>query len=82
MSKLLLTLTRAPSEASLDAVKRDLGLGDEEIDAEFGLVNIDPKGHRYAVLVEERAAKRVGNQPGVEGPFANPRIEPFGPPSR
>jgi hypothetical protein len=82
MSKLLLTLTRAPSEASLDAVKRDLGLGDEEIDPEFGVVNIDPNGDRYAVLVEESAAKRVGNEPGVEGPFANPRIEPFGPPNR
>jgi hypothetical protein len=82
MSKLLLTLTRDPSEASLDAVKRDLGLSDEEIDAEFGVVNIDPKGDRYAVLVEESAAERVGKQPGVEGPFSNPPIEPFGPPDR
>jgi hypothetical protein len=82
MSKLLLTITRDPSEASLDAVKRDLGLEDEEIDADFGVVNIDPKAHRYAVLVEEAAAQRVGEEPGVEGPFANPPIEPFGPPDR
>jgi hypothetical protein len=82
MSKLLLTVTRAPSEASLDAVKRDLGLSDEEIDAEFGVVNIDPEGDRYAVLVEESAAQRVGKEPGVEGPFANPPIEPFGPPGQ
>jgi hypothetical protein len=82
MSKLLLSVTRDPSEASLAAVKRDLGLSDEEIDAEFGIVEIDPEGHRYAVLVEESAAERVGKQPGVEGPFANPRIEPFGPPDR
>jgi hypothetical protein len=82
MSKVLLSVTRPPSEASLAAVKRDLGLSDEEIDAEFGVVNIDPKADRYAVLVEESAAERVGKQPGVEGPFANPRIEPFGPPDR
>lgn len=82
MAKLLLTITRAPSEVSLDAVKRDLGLDNAEIDDEFGVVNIDPKGHRYAVLVEESAAQRVSDEPGVEGPFANPRIEPFGPPGR
>jgi hypothetical protein len=82
MAKVLLTVTRAPSEASLDAVKRDLGLGDDDIDAEFGVVNIDPNRDRYAVLVEESAAERVGNAPGVDGPFSNPRIEPFGPPDR
>ena len=82
MAKLLLTVTRGPSQASLDAVKRDLGLSDEDIDDDFGVVNIDPKGHRYAILVEERAAARVGREPGVEGPFANPPIEPFGPPDR
>jgi hypothetical protein len=82
MAKLLLTLTRDPADASLDAVKRDLGLTDEDIDDEFGVVNIDPNGHRYAILVEERAAGRVGKGHGVEGPFANPRIEPFGPPKR
>jgi hypothetical protein len=82
MAKLLLTVTRAPSQASLDAVKRDLGLSDADIDDDFGVVNIDPRGHRYAILVEERAAERVGQEPGVEGPFANPRIEPFGPPER
>lgn len=82
MAKLLLTLTRRPAQASLDAVKRDLGLSDEDIDGEFGVVNVDPNGHRYAILVEERAAERVGKEPGVEGPFANPRIAPFGPPDR
>jgi hypothetical protein len=82
MSKVLMNVTRAPSDASLDAVKRDLGLTDEEIDDEFGVVSIDPAGNRYAILVEEAAAERVGDQAGVEGPFSNPRIEPFGPPDR
>ncbi len=80
MAKVLLTLTRDPSRASLEAVKRDLGLSDEEIDDDFGVVSIDPKGNRYAVLVEDQAAGRVGGTQGVEGPFANPPIEPFGPP--
>ena len=52
----------------------------EEIDAEFGVVPIDPDNHLYTVLVDEQASARVAGQPGVEGPFSNPRIEPFGPP--
>lgn len=76
----MLTLTRDPSRASLEAVKEDLGLSDEEIDADFGLVEIDPEARRYAILVDGPAAQRVGGKAGVEGPFANPPIEPFGPP--
>jgi hypothetical protein len=80
MAKQMLTLTRDLPGASLDVVKKELGLSDEEVDADFGLVEIDPDAHRYAILVEEEAASRVGGAPGVEGPFANPPIEPFGPP--
>lgn len=76
----MITVTRDPSGASLSAVKEDLGLSDEEVDADFGLVEIDPDAHRYAILVEDGAAGRVSGTPGVEGPFANPPIEPFGPP--
>ena len=76
----MLTLTRDPSRASLEAVTEDLGLGAEDIDGDFGVVEIDPDEHRYAILVEESAAERVSGREGVEGPFANPAIEPFGPP--
>lgn len=82
MGQLMLTVTRDPSRASLKAVKEDLGLADEEIDADFGVVNIDPEGNRYAIMVEERASARLTDRPEVEGPFANPPIEPFGPPER
>jgi hypothetical protein len=76
----MLTLTREPDRASLARVKEELGLSDEEVDADFGLVEIDPEAHKYAILVEEPAAERVAGTEGVEGPFANPPIEPFGPP--
>jgi hypothetical protein len=76
----MITVTRDPTGASLEAVKEDLGLSDEDVDADFGLVEIDPDAHRYAILVEEAAVGRVSETPGVEGPFANPPIEPFGPP--
>ena len=78
MAKQMLTLKLSPKEATLSKVSKQLNLSSEEIDAEFGIVNIDPKRNLYAVLVEEEAARRVGRAPGVEGPFSNPKIEPFG----
>jgi hypothetical protein len=76
----MFTLTLDPAEASVEQVRRRLGLSGDELDADFGVVELDPAQHRYAVLVDEEAAARVEGMPGVEGPFANPRIEPFGPP--
>jgi hypothetical protein len=49
-------------------------------DADFGVVPVDPRNHTYAVLVDAPTAERLGAESGTSGPFANPRIEPFGPP--
>jgi hypothetical protein len=76
----MLTVTLDPADASLDQVRRALDLSADEVDDDFGVVEVDPKEHRYAVLVDEGAAARVPDAAGVEGPFSNPRIEPFGPP--
>ena len=76
----MMTVELDPDSATVEKVAERLGLRPEEIDAEFGVVPIDPENHLYTVLVDEQASARVAAQPGVEGPFANPRIEPFGPP--
>jgi len=76
----MLTLTLEPGEATLEAAARKLGLEERELDPDFGVVEIDPAAHRYTVLVDEGAAEQASRVPGVEGPYANPRIEPFGPP--
>jgi hypothetical protein len=75
----MMTLRLAPERASLATAAGELGVAERELDADFGVVEIDPDRHRYAVMIEERAAARVGRRPGIEGPFANPPIEPFGP---
>jgi hypothetical protein len=80
MARVMVTLRLDPGQASLDEVRRLLGLADEEVDPNFGVVNISPAEHLYTILVDEQAAARVGGAAQVEGVFSNPRIEPFGPP--
>ena len=52
------------------------------LDRDYGVVLLDPKRGSYAVAVKDPAAgPSAGTRPGVEGPWANPRIEPFGGPA-
>ena len=81
MAKVMVTIRAPEGPPSLAAVRERYGLADGDLDERFGVVAVDPADHAYTVLVEQSAAARI--QPGqgwdVEGPFANPRIEPFGP---
>ncbi|MDN3021883.1 hypothetical protein [Streptomyces sp. S.PB5] len=78
----LITVT-LPSGATLEDARRRLGLADDEVDTAYGLVPVDPAHGTYALLVTEEAGARIQGTPETEGsyrgPFANPRIEPFGP---
>jgi hypothetical protein len=76
----MLTLTLDPAETSVEQVRRRLGLEPGQLDADFGVVEVDPAQHKYAVLVDGQVAARLRGSRGVEGPFSNPRIDPFGPP--
>jgi hypothetical protein len=80
MAKVMITLQLEPREADLPHVRTKLGLRQDEIDDQFGVVKISPKENLYCVLIEEDAAARVTRYEGVEGPFSNPKIETFGPP--
>jgi hypothetical protein len=83
MAKIMVSFEVVGAAPTVDELKERFGLSDEEIDASFGVVEIDPETYTYTILVEASAVEKV--QPGgsisnVEGPFSNPRIEPFGPP--
>jgi hypothetical protein len=78
MEKVMMTLQLSPDDASLDAASRQLGISPAEFDADFGVIGVSPKQHLYAVMVNQAAAERA-KAGGASGPFANPKIEPFGP---
>ena len=65
---------------ALGVLGNDPGVQARAIDATFGVRALDLSEGKYAVMVEESALKGAGQRKGVAGPFANPRIEPFGPP--
>ena len=75
-----MTVQLSPEQATLDGAKSALNAEDHELDADFGLVPVDPEHDLYAVMVDPRVAERVQGAPGVEGPFSNPKIETQGPP--
>jgi hypothetical protein len=79
MAKVMLTLRLDPARASLEDVMRTLDLSDGQIDRDFGVVNVDPQRQLYAISVETGAAHRLSRRPEVAGPYASPKIEPFGP---
>jgi hypothetical protein len=68
---------RKPTPAEAAA---QLGVTENDLDKEYGVVPVDPANNLYSVQVR---ADRL--PPGTEaatpyrGPFSNPRIEPFGP---
>jgi hypothetical protein len=76
----MFTVKVEPAEASIAAVRQRLGLEANELDEEFGVVSVDPAQSLYAILVDERASAKLEGREGVQGPFANPPIETFGPP--
>jgi hypothetical protein len=76
MASVMVSLQLDPERASLEEVRRLLGLREDEVDPRFGVVNIDPNEHLYTILVEQEAAERVRNAAPVRGVFSNPRIEP------
>jgi hypothetical protein len=82
----MLQFKHPESIPTIEDVRRIFDLAPDEIDAQFGVIPTDPANGLYTVLIDTRASHRVEaaltNRPrdSAEGIFANPPIEPFGPP--
>ena len=70
----LLTVRGSSGPPDLAAAAKQLGLEVDELDAEFGIVLIDPDLKLYAV---RSASPRAAKLPSAQ---ADPKIEPMGPP--
>jgi len=80
MDRVLVTLRLSPHEATTSKVRRKLGLSPTQIDKDFGVVLIRPQDSLYTVLIDREAAAQLDTfGVGAGGPYANPRIEAFGP---
>lgn len=82
MPKVMVTIQSPENPPTIAELRSRYDLAEDEIDGDFGVVEIDPQDHLYTVLVEEASASKFVSTADwdVSGPFANPRIEPFGPP--
>ena len=79
----MLTIRAKGKRPTVESVRSLYGLTAAELDENFGVVEIDPDEGLFTILVADSAATKVQSGSGweVEGPYSNPRIEPFGPPS-
>jgi hypothetical protein len=79
--KALMTIRSEHGPPTLEAAARQLGVDVTAIDAQFGVIPIDPTQGLYSVEVDaaQLPAEVAGQEP-YRGPFSNPRIESFGPP--
>ena len=86
MDTMLLQFKHQGAAPSMDEVRRLFSLQTGEIDTAYGVIATDPSQGLYTVLVDAKARGRVdaalAKRPrdAAEGLFANPRIQPFGPP--
>lgn len=80
---MLLITVRLPRGATLATATRRLGLSNDDVDTGFGLVPIDPAKGLYGLRVTDEAARRIDPSAvseADEGVYADPHIEPYGPP--
>jgi hypothetical protein len=71
----LMTVVGRGSQPSLAAAARQLGLDTADVDANYGVVPVDPERGIYAVMV--RADRLHADDSTYRGPYANPTIVPL-----
>ena len=75
---MLVTVDLKSDRADLHLAASALGVPVSAMDSEYGLVMVDPTRHKFAARVQwGEFAKRRQTTFTVEGPFADPSLDPF-----
>ena len=82
MAKVMMTIRSQEGKPAVEDIVRKYKLSPDEIDRDFGVIEVDERDHTYSILVEASAAPKISSDAkwDTEGPFANPPIEPMWPP--
>jgi hypothetical protein len=75
----LMTITAPAGPPTLAQAADQLGISPSKLNSAFGVVPVDPDKGLYAVEVEADAVSAATRATPYNGPYSNPRIEPFGP---
>jgi hypothetical protein len=78
----MVTIRTSGWEPTLEDVLSHSGLTPDDVDHDFGVVATYPNDHEYTIKVKASAVSKMRSSAEfqVVGEFANPPIEPFGPP--
>ena len=73
----VLITTQLPPRATLDEAIRHVGLTPDEVDTDYGLVDLH--NGSYAMLVTQAAAEHIRGLLASRAPSPTPRSNPLGP---
>jgi hypothetical protein len=65
-------------ELNLDTLAAHLGVSVDSLDKEFGIVNVDLENKIFSYQIDEAVLDKLRKDSNYNGPYSNPKIEPFG----
>ena len=78
MKKILYSFTWEEGEPQFSDLKSKLGIAEQAIDTDFGIVEIDPMDNLFCILVDVSALPEKIKERVLKGQaFSNPKISPF-----
>ena len=82
MGKVMMSIQSDHGAPTVPELVREYQLSLEDVDQQFGVIEVDDVEHKYTFLVEHAVASYIKSNEKwtVEGPFSNPPIGTTGPP--
>ena len=76
MPKVMMSIESSEGMPTLQDISAKYALADDEIDNDFGVVELDPDNSVYLILVEQSATPKIVSNDiwKVQGTYSNPTI--------